>query len=261
MEEAEARRLQPHFIRSFFLEAFRLLGGQISQRETGRYEITHVPAEVRAQEQAIGADASHRLRRYERVTFEKELVSPTGQPQAQLLAPGHPLLDATVDLVLERYRPLLQAGRGARRRRRRARGAARARLRGARDPEPAREPDGERQVVSRRLQFVELTATGTSRWLVTRHTSTTARSSPTSLSWSSGSSTRSGCRGVEDRGLDYAITTRVPSTSRRCERHTLERVELHEGGGHRRLTSEIAYWDHRAEELKSTGACRQEAAA
>ena len=27
MEEAAARRLQPHFIRSFFMEAFRLLGG------------------------------------------------------------------------------------------------------------------------------------------------------------------------------------------------------------------------------------------
>ena len=37
-------------------------------------------------------------------------MSPHGQPQAQLLAPGHPLLDATVDLVLERYRPLLKQG-------------------------------------------------------------------------------------------------------------------------------------------------------
>lgn len=45
--------------------------------------------------------------RYTRVTFEKALVAPRGQAQAQLLAPGHPLLDATVDLVLERYRPPL----------------------------------------------------------------------------------------------------------------------------------------------------------
>ena len=48
--------------------------------------------------------------RYTRVTFEKALVAPRGQAQAQLLAPGHPLLDATVDLVLERYRPLLKQG-------------------------------------------------------------------------------------------------------------------------------------------------------
>ena len=47
MERAEARKLQPHFIRSFFLEAFALLGGAIREREPGRFEITHVPAELR----------------------------------------------------------------------------------------------------------------------------------------------------------------------------------------------------------------------
>jgi len=31
MERAEARRLQPHYIESFFLEAFRLLGGTAKQ--------------------------------------------------------------------------------------------------------------------------------------------------------------------------------------------------------------------------------------
>ncbi len=34
MERAEARRLQPHYIESFFHEAFRLLGGSAKQRET-----------------------------------------------------------------------------------------------------------------------------------------------------------------------------------------------------------------------------------
>ena len=48
------------------------------------------------------------LDRYARVTFEKTLIA--GQPQAELLAPGHPLLDAVVDLVLERFRPLLAQG-------------------------------------------------------------------------------------------------------------------------------------------------------
>jgi hypothetical protein len=47
MERAEARRLQPHFIASFFMEAFRLLGGTLREREPRRYEITHVPAAVR----------------------------------------------------------------------------------------------------------------------------------------------------------------------------------------------------------------------
>ena len=45
--DAEARRLQPHFIESFFLEAFRILGGSIKEREPRRFEITHVPALIR----------------------------------------------------------------------------------------------------------------------------------------------------------------------------------------------------------------------
>ncbi len=50
MEEADARRLQPRFIRAFFLEAFRLAGGRITRREAGRFEITHVPAALRDRE-------------------------------------------------------------------------------------------------------------------------------------------------------------------------------------------------------------------
>ena len=44
MERAEARRLQPHYIKSFFLEAFKGLGGAVLQREVRRFEVTHVPA-------------------------------------------------------------------------------------------------------------------------------------------------------------------------------------------------------------------------
>ena len=33
-----------------------------------------------------------------------------GQPQAELMAPGHPLLEALVDVVLERFQPLLGQG-------------------------------------------------------------------------------------------------------------------------------------------------------
>jgi hypothetical protein len=43
MERAAARKLQPHFIQSFFHEAFSLLGGTIGEREPGPFEITHVP--------------------------------------------------------------------------------------------------------------------------------------------------------------------------------------------------------------------------
>jgi superfamily II DNA or RNA helicase len=109
MDEANARRLQPHYVRAFFLAAFKLLGGQISEREAARYEIRHVPADVRARDRQIGTGAPV-LRRYERVTFDRDLTVPAGSPRAELLAPGHPLLDAVVDLVAERYGSLLKHG-------------------------------------------------------------------------------------------------------------------------------------------------------
>ena len=48
--------------------------------------------------------------RYERVTFDKNLTRPEGKPRADLLAPGHPLLDAVTDLIIERYGTLLKQG-------------------------------------------------------------------------------------------------------------------------------------------------------
>jgi hypothetical protein len=109
MERADARRLQPHFIASFFLEAFRLLGGKTHEREAKRYEITHVPAVVRNRDRQIGrGDAV--LGRYERITFEKELIAVPGKPLAAFICPGHPLLEATIDLVIERNRDLLKRG-------------------------------------------------------------------------------------------------------------------------------------------------------
>ena len=53
---------------------------------------------------------THLLTRYERVVFEKSLIAPQGQPPAAFVCPGHPLLDATLDLILERNRDLLRRG-------------------------------------------------------------------------------------------------------------------------------------------------------
>lgn len=109
IEEARARKLQPHFIESFFLEAFARLGGRIARRETGRYEITHVPALIRDRDRQIGI-AAPVLPKYERVTFERERVRPRGLVVADLIAPGHPLLDAVVDLTVDRHHTTLKSG-------------------------------------------------------------------------------------------------------------------------------------------------------
>ena len=109
MVRAEARRLQPHYVESFFREAFQRLGGTAKQREARRYEITHVPAPVRNRDRLIGIGEPV-LPRYERIAFEKSLVAPQGQPLAAFVCPGHPLLDAVIDLTLERHRDLLKRG-------------------------------------------------------------------------------------------------------------------------------------------------------
>ena len=105
MEDAKAKRLQPHFIRDAFLEAFDRASGRIERREKGRYEITHVPASIR--ERAGRAPVA---RRYERITFDAATIDVQGTPRAELLAPGHPLHDAALQLVIDQYGPVLDRG-------------------------------------------------------------------------------------------------------------------------------------------------------
>jgi hypothetical protein len=117
MEKAEARKLQPFFIRAFFNQAFAALGGELRPREQGRYEITNVPAIIRERDRQItGRDrrnADPVLRRYERVCFEKQyvrLIDRVGAPMASLLHPGHPLMQSVTDIVLEQHRNKLKQG-------------------------------------------------------------------------------------------------------------------------------------------------------
>lgn len=117
MEKAEARKLQPYFIRSFFNQAFEQLGGELKPRESGRYEITFVPGSIRERDRQIsGRDSRNAdpvLRKYERVCFEKQnvrLADRVGAPMASLIHPAHPLMQSVVDLVIEQHRNKLKQG-------------------------------------------------------------------------------------------------------------------------------------------------------
>jgi superfamily II DNA or RNA helicase len=117
MEKAEARKLQPYFIRAFFNQAFERLGGELRQREGGRWEITNVPAIIRERDRFITGRNRRNLdpvlRRYERVCFEKQyvrLLDRVGAPMASLLHPGHPLMQSVTDIVLEQHRNKLKQG-------------------------------------------------------------------------------------------------------------------------------------------------------
>lgn len=117
MDKAEARKLQPYFIRSFFSQAFERLGGDLRPRETGRYEINFVPAMIRERDRQItGRDrrnADPVLMKYERICFEKQHVRVQDRPNApmgSLVHPAHPLMQSVVDLMLEQHRGALRQG-------------------------------------------------------------------------------------------------------------------------------------------------------
>jgi hypothetical protein len=104
MDEARARRLQPHYIELAFKAAFTRLGGRIAKRERGRYEIANVPAQIRASKfQPIAT-------KYDRVAFDLEYVQYEESARADLLAPGHPLHDAVMDEAIRHLGGTLNNG-------------------------------------------------------------------------------------------------------------------------------------------------------
>ncbi len=107
MERAEAQRLQPHHIQSFFIAAFEQLGGRIKAREEGRFEITHVPVRIRERDRLIGNSAPLQ-KKYERICFDKNCINQ--QPVAEFVVPGHPLLEAVISLIRETCGHLMKQG-------------------------------------------------------------------------------------------------------------------------------------------------------
>ncbi len=107
IERAEASRLQPHHIQSFFVEAFQHLGGRLKRQENGRWEIASVPGRIRDRDREIGTGVAIR-RSYERVCFEKEKVNQ--QPVAEFISPGHPLLESVISLIREEYEQIMRRG-------------------------------------------------------------------------------------------------------------------------------------------------------
>jgi len=231
MERAEARRLQPHYIESFFLEAFKRLGGTVKQREAKRYEVTHVPAPVRNRDRLIGR----------------------GEPPAAFVCPGHPLLDSVLDLTLERHRDLLRRG---------------AVLVDERDPgdkprlvfylehtvqDASLTPSGERRAISRQMLHVELDSEGNARHL---HYAPYLDFRPRKegepgldaildrpeSAWIS--------RDLEQKAMTHAIARVVPEHLNEVKGRRLEWIAKARAAVKDRLTKEINYWDHRAEELK-----------
>jgi hypothetical protein len=82
------------FISAFSREASVLLGGRITEPETGRFESLRVPPALKERDHLIGR-TDPVPDRYARVTFDKSLI--VGKPQAELVAPDRPLHDAVLE--------------------------------------------------------------------------------------------------------------------------------------------------------------------
>jgi hypothetical protein len=250
MERAEARRLQPHFIAAFFLEAFKLLGGTVHEREAKRFEIKHVPAAVRNRDREIGRGQPV-LDRYERITFEKELISVAGKPLAAFVTPGHPLLDATIDLIIERHRDLLKRGTILIDERDLSEDL-RVLLYLEHSVQDARTVGaGQRRVVSKRLQFVEVSASGETKsagpapFLDYRPATEQELAGIDKLvqpDWVR--------QGLEQRAEEHSAVHLVPQHLGEVRNRKEELIDKTRAAVHDRLTKEINYWDHRATQLK-----------
>jgi len=250
MERAEARKLQPHFIAAFFIEAFYKLGGSIKEQEHNRYEITYIPAVIRNRGRVIGPREviPHR---YERICFHKQLISIPGKPLAALVCPGHPLLDATIDVIWERYRDVLKLGSilvdendlGEQ---------VRILVYLEHSIQDARtDGAGNRRVVSRRMQYVEIDTSGQvcnagyAPYLNYQPLleAEQALIEPILERISLGTD-------IEGQAAAYAIAQIVPQHLQEVKGYKEELIDKTMAAVKDRLIKEINYWDHRATDLQ-----------
>ena len=252
MERARLRKLQPYDIAEYFKEAFRILGGTLRPRESTRFEIRNVPAIIRDRDRIIGTGAPV-LRSYERITFDPKHIELQGKPTADLITSGHPLLASTIDLTLERHRSLLRIG---------AmlidtnveEGSSELRVLLFLDHtirDGRKDRHGSNLVASRRLQFVEVGCGLNPRpvdhapYINYRPATEEERqriAESIDLDWADGR--------VEKAAIAHAAAHIVPDhfDEVRTRRHALIEKSISEV--RKRLTQEIGYWDHRAEELR-----------
>ena len=253
MEKAEARRLQPFFVRSFFLKAFEPLGGSIHPREAARFEITHVPASIRERDRRHHRPQPPRarpvLKRYERVCFTREAVQPLDKPgaafAAMLMHPGHPLMLAVSDMLLEQHANLLRQG--------------------AILVDPADDGDeprllfllthevksGDGQVLSKRLQFVRVAPDGSAAFAGWAPHLDLEPLAPADRALLKDVLAAPWIRAdQEQRALALAAATLVPEHFQEVADRRIAHVDKTLAAVHERLTKEIAFWSDRWIKLK-----------
>ncbi len=245
MERSEARKLQPYFIETFFRQAFETLGGRMVERETGRREILQTPLAIRRRGEKNGAFEPI-LKRYERICFDKKFRDVPGAPPAELLSPGRPLLDATLDEIIERFSNEAATG---------------ATLIDEQDESDA----------LRLLLFVEFALEDGAGRRVGRRARFIASRQGEAAAFDAGPAPHLDCRAAtseeialvlngceaatwasvgETKATAFATSTAIPEALREERERRAARVERTRRAVKARLETEIDYWDRRANELR-----------
>jgi len=97
---ARENRLVPEYIEKFFLKASEKLGLKTEKRKDDFYRIDSVPYELRKLPFEFKIKFGEVFREYSKLSFDKEQAF---KGQAEFVAPGHPLLEAVVEKISEKY--------------------------------------------------------------------------------------------------------------------------------------------------------------
>jgi hypothetical protein len=207
-----------------------------------------VPSIVRSREREAAAGGPV-ASAYERVTFDKARVTAgEGSLRAELVAPGHPLLDAVIGTTLERHGSTLSTGTtfvdpadpGE---------VARVLIYLEHTITDGRLERGDRKVVSRRFQFVEVTESGD---IIDPGAEPYLNYAPLddevrpllslNSSWADG--------GIDQTARTWATANLASPHFAEVADVTKARIDRTRRAVEERLDSEIRYWDARAAELK-----------
>jgi hypothetical protein len=107
MRIAKENRLVPEYIEKFFLKAAEKLGVKVEMRKDGFWRIPSVPYELRNLPYDFKIRYGVVFKEYGKFSFDKEKAF---KGQAEFIAPGHPLLEAVIERIFEKYNGEVESG-------------------------------------------------------------------------------------------------------------------------------------------------------
>lgn len=109
-QQAKEHRLIPEYTESFFKKAFIKAGGRIRERKDEFLAVSSIPFDIRkiADKDSFKRSYGELLRRYPKVTFDKELAF--RNPDAEFFSFGHPLFEAVMEWIEDNFSDALRNG-------------------------------------------------------------------------------------------------------------------------------------------------------